>query len=320
MKQSVVVPTRNRAASLARMLASLADAEPPRATWEIVVVDNGSDDDTQHVIARFRDRLPLRGVLEPRAGVSHARNAGIAAAAGNYLIWTDDDVTVCRSWLRSYESGFEANPRAAFFGGPIRPRFVGEPPSWVLEQLPFVTSAYAGLEVMTPVLPLDALSKQLPFGANMAVRAAEQRQHLFDPGLGRQPWRHGILSGEETSVLKRIAAAGGTGVWLPDAGVDHWIEPDRQTLDYLHRYWVGMGYLAALRGIQNGRIADARAQRRLSRRVAWKRSLYWMARTTGRSDWWMPALRRNAVLRGRLLAHSDAHAARQAPGASVTTT
>src|SRR4029453_9793931 len=114
-----------RAASLARTLDSLAEAEPPRASWEVVVVDNGSEDDTQQVIARSRPGLPLRGVLEPRPGVSHARNRGVAAAAGEYLIWTDDDVTVCRDWLRSYESAFEANPQAAFFGGPIRPRFAG---------------------------------------------------------------------------------------------------------------------------------------------------------------------------------------------------
>ena len=310
MKHSVVIPTRNRAASLARALGSLSDALPPRATWEVVVADNGSRDDTQQVIARFRDKLPLRGVLEPREGVSHARNAGIDAASGEYLIWTDDDVTVCRDWLRLYESAFEKHPHVAFFGAPIRPRFIGEPPHWIPEQLPSIASVFAGLELPTPPLPLDALSKRLPYGANMAVRGAEQRQHRFDPGVGRQPWRHGILSGEETNMLKQIAAAGGTGMWLPDAGVDHWIEPERQTLEYVRRFYVGSGYLAAMRGIERGRAVSARARWRLRRRVAWKRSLYWAARLSGRSEWWMPVLRRNAELRGRLLAHCEASAAR----------
>src|SRR5215468_122583 len=205
---SVVVPTRNRAASLARALESLARATPPRRGLEVVVVDNGSEDDTQAVIARFRGRLPLRSVFEPRAGIAHARNAGVAAAQGEHLLWTDDDVTVCRDWIRSYERAIEANPHAAFFGGPIRLRFVGEPPRWIRTQLPFVASAFAGLEIRTPILPIDAISRQLPFGANMAFRAKEQREQAFDETLGRQPWRHGLLSGEETDVLKRLALAG----------------------------------------------------------------------------------------------------------------
>jgi glycosyltransferase involved in cell wall biosynthesis len=317
VKHSVVVCTRNRAASLARTLEALARAEPPRAPWEVVVVDNGSEDDTHEVIARFRERLPLRAVHEARPGVSHARNAGVAAAAGAYLLWTDDDVTVCRGWMRAYERAFEAHPQAAFFGGPIRLRFEGSPPRWVQEQQVFVRSAFAGLELPTPILPLDAFSRALPFGANMAVRAAEQRAHIFDPALGRQPWRHGVLSGEETSVLKRIAAAGGTGVWLPDADVEHWIPPERQTLDYLRRYYLGMGYLAAWRGLERGRIASARAQRKLRRRIAWKQSLFWMGRLSGQSAWWLPALRRGAELCGRLLAHRDAHATREAARAPV---
>lgn len=310
---SVVVCTRNRAASLARTLESLAVATPPRRELEVVVVDNGSEDDTPAVIARYGSRLPLRSVLEPRAGVSHARNAGVLAAQGEHLLWTDDDVTVCRDWIRSYEQAIESHPHAAFFGGPIRLRFVGGPPRWIRTQLPFVASAFAGLEIRTPILPIDAISRQLPFGANMAVRAKEQREHAFDATLGRQPWRHGLLSGEETDVLKRIALAGATGLWVPEAAVEHWIEPARQSVSYLRRFYVGMGYLAARRGIVKGRIANERARRRLQHRVAWKQALYVVGRATGRTAWWLDSLRKGSMLQGRLLAHRDAVAERGAP-------
>jgi GT2 family glycosyltransferase len=310
VKQSVVLCTRNRAASLARTLDSLARAEPPRrADFEVVIVDNGSADDTPRVIASFEGRLPLRAVVEPREGISHARNAGVAAAGGGCLIWTDDDVTVCRDWLRCYERAFEAHPRAAFFGGPIRVRLAGAPPAWLRKGLPRVASAFAALEVPVPSPPLDASSRLLPFGANMAVRAAEQRRHAFDASLGRQPWRHGLLSGEETDVLRRIAASGGTGVWVPEASVEHWIEPERQTVDYLRRYYVGMGYTVARRAIAKGRDPLGGGRRRLHRRMAWKRALYLTGRLCGRTELWLEALRRGAQLRGRLLAQREALAA-----------
>jgi glycosyltransferase involved in cell wall biosynthesis len=309
LKLSVVVCTRNRAASLGRTLESLARACPPRrADWQVVVVDNGSDDDTPQVIGRFRDRLPLRSPVEPRQGISHARNAGVAAADGDYLIWTDDDVTVCRSWLVRYESAFEAHPRAAFFGGSIRPHFVGEPPRWLREGLPVVGTAYAQVVIQSPARPVDARSWRLPVGANMAVRAAELRRHPFDAQLGHQPWRHGILSGEETDVLARIAATGGTGVWLPEPEVFHWIGPERQTLDYVRRFYLGIGYVGTKLAIAGGRARPG-VSRRLRRRAVRLRAAYLVGRAAGRTSVWLAALRRESLLRGRLLARREAAAA-----------
>jgi glycosyltransferase involved in cell wall biosynthesis len=315
VKLSVVVCTRNRAASLARTLDSLARTEPPRrADWQVVVIDNGSSDDTPQVIERFRVRLPLHASFEPRPGIAHARNAGVAASDGDYLVWTDDDVTVSGGWLRSYESAIEAHPRVAFFGGPVRVRFVEEPPRWLRKGLPIVATAFAGIDVRAPVGPVDARSWRLPVTANMAVGAAHHRAHAFDPQLGRQPWRHGILSGEETDVLLRIAEAGGTGVWLADPEVFHWIGRERQTRDYLRSYYVGIGYVGARSAIAKGRVPGSSTRRRLTRRAAGQRAAYLIGRMCGRTSLWLAALRREAQLRGRLLAHREAAAARAGVG------
>jgi GT2 family glycosyltransferase len=307
LKLSVTVCTRNRAASLARTLDSLACMEPPRrADWQVVVVDNGSGDDTAQVIERFRDRLPLRVGVEPRVGVAHARNACVALADGDYLVWTDDDVTVCQGWLRSYESAAETHPEAAFFGGPVRLRLIGDPPRWLRNGLPIIGTAFARVEIEPPERPVDVRSSRWPVGANMAVRASEQRRHPFDAQLGRQPWRHGILSGEETDVLGRIAEAGGTGVWLPDPEVFHWIGPERQTRDYLRSFYLGIGYVRSRQAVAQGRARAGPSRRRLRRRAARMRALYLVGRLTGRSSVWLPALRQEAYLRGRLLARREA--------------
>jgi glycosyltransferase involved in cell wall biosynthesis len=310
VKLCVVICTRNRAASLGRALDSLALALPPRrASWETVVVDNGSSDDTQAVIARFHERLPLRAEIEPEPGISHARNRGVGLADGDYVLWTDDDVTHCRGWLQHYESAFEANPGAAFFGGPIRPRFVGTPPRWLQQGLFSVRSAYAALEVTEPARPLDASSASLPYSANMAVRGDVQQRYPFDLRLGRNPHRPLYLSGEETDVLRRIAADGGTGLWVPEASVEHWIEPARQSPAYLRRYYEGIGYASARRRLEQGTPLRRGGSLRLRHRMAWKYAAYLLARACGRSAAWLRALRHGAALRGRLIAREEALAA-----------
>jgi hypothetical protein len=209
-----------------------------------------------------------------------------------------------REWLRSYESAFEAHPQAAFFGAPVRLRFIGEPPRWLREGIAVVGTAFARVELPTPVPPVDARSRRLPVGANMAIRSAEQRRHAYDARLGRQPWRHGIRSGEETDVLARIAEGGGIGVWLPEPGVDHWIGPERQTLEYLRGYYVGIGYRDAWLALAKGRALGR--SWRMQARLAGRRAVYVAQRLRGGTAQWLVALRRREYLRGRLLAARDA--------------
>ena len=93
---SVIICTRNRAESPARTLISISSCNPPpNVRAEIVVVENGSTDNTPSVIERFTDAtIPVRRVAEPVAGQTRARNRGIASTEGEVLLWTDDDVVV----------------------------------------------------------------------------------------------------------------------------------------------------------------------------------------------------------------------------------
>ena len=78
MHLTVAICTWNRAGLLARTLERLVAMESPVAPWEVLVVDNGSTDDTPRVLDRFASRLPLRRLLEPALGLSNARNAAVA--------------------------------------------------------------------------------------------------------------------------------------------------------------------------------------------------------------------------------------------------
>ncbi len=235
---SVIICTRNRADSLARTLASVrAAARNVTDAWELLIIDNGSSDHTDAVIARFRTDLPIRSVLEPDAGLSNARNAGLAAAQGQYIIWTDDDVLVDDNWLNAYFSAFRSNPDDAIFGGASTPRYLGVPRRWFAERERDLASLLA-IRNSPEWHAIDAA--RVPFGLNYAFRAPEQRLNLYDPALGVAPGRR--RGGEETAAIRSALAAGSTGKWIWDAKVYHLIGPERQTLRYVFEYYLSNGY------------------------------------------------------------------------------
>jgi hypothetical protein len=91
---SVVIPTHNRAGHLAEAIRSVHDQTYP--AHEIVVVDDGSTDDTAQVVeALIRDGIPVRYLRQPNQGAAAARNRGIRAAEGNWIALLDSDDT----WL-----------------------------------------------------------------------------------------------------------------------------------------------------------------------------------------------------------------------------
>lgn len=96
---SVIMPVRDASATLSHQLEALAQ-QTWTGRWELVVVDDGSRDDSPAVAERFTDRLPLRLVgTSARHGIGAARNRGIAAARGQLLLFCDADDVVSPDWL-----------------------------------------------------------------------------------------------------------------------------------------------------------------------------------------------------------------------------
>ncbi len=107
---SVIIPTRNRAHLVPRAVASaLANTEPGD---QVIVVDDGSTDNTEGALAPYRDRIRLlRG---PHAGVAVARNLGIKAATGELVAFLDDDDEWMPNKLALQRALFQARPDVVF--------------------------------------------------------------------------------------------------------------------------------------------------------------------------------------------------------------
>jgi glycosyltransferase involved in cell wall biosynthesis len=300
LKLSVLICTWNRAESLLRLLRSLIQAEPLRhADWEIVVVNNNCTDDTNTIVEELANVLPLNLVFEPKPGLSYARNTGVATAAGDYILWTDDDVTVGRKWLRAYESAFENLSEASVFGGPIIPRFEGKPPDWIEAAKQHMPNIYAGIDLGDKTIMLDSTSAVIPYGANMAIRGLEQRQFRYDTRLGLKPGRSNIRF-EEYDVLKRILATGSIGWWIPDAVVQHWIPPARQTIDYIRDYFHGVGQIISWGGIELGQQDIGHKRTTLYLKAAKLEAIFRYHRAVSSPDKWLPALRSSSKAWGKL--------------------
>jgi GT2 family glycosyltransferase len=115
---SVVVPTRNRAHRLSALLASLA-AQQIDHPFEVVVVDNASEDDTQSVLMTATANVRGIHLPEPR-GPAVARNVGWHAAAGGLIVFTDDDCTAAPGWLAALAAA-HARDREAIVQGRTEP-------------------------------------------------------------------------------------------------------------------------------------------------------------------------------------------------------
>jgi hypothetical protein len=235
---TVAICTWNRCALLRQTLERMVQMTAPLGIgWELLVVNNNSTDDTDAVIAEFATRLPIRRLFEPAPGLSNARNRAVAEATGEYMVWTDDDVLVEPEWLVEYCAGFVRHPRGTVFGGPVKPWFPNTPPAWLVEGWSRVFAAYACIDHGGDERQLD--DRKVPFGANMAMRMDHQRAQRYDPSLGVRPGSR--MGGEEIDVIRRSLAAGGESWWLPAARVQHYIPEQRQSLEYLRRYFFSDG-------------------------------------------------------------------------------
>lgn len=113
---SVIVPTYRRPARLAACLEGFTGLDYPVDRFEVVVVDDGSGEPPEEVVAAVRSHIKVSLVTIDHGGPAIARNAGAARAKGELLAFTDDDCMVTPGWLRAFAAPF-ATGDDAMLGG-----------------------------------------------------------------------------------------------------------------------------------------------------------------------------------------------------------
>jgi len=238
MHVTIAICTWNRASQLSETLDSVARLNiPADVTWEVLVINNNSNDNTEQVLDEHQQKLPLRRLFVAKQGKAYALNKALPTMQGDLILWSDDDVQFDADWLAAYVDAARFRPDVAFFGGPVTPKFTVDPPEWVVPAWRTISGVFATRELGDKPFLFD--EKELPFGANFAVRTRLQVNSKYNPRLGRNGKR--LLSNEETAIMRGWLRQGYRGMWVPTAKVDHIITPDRLTLDYVRRFFLGLG-------------------------------------------------------------------------------
>jgi glycosyltransferase involved in cell wall biosynthesis len=237
MAVTVVICTYNRGRDIAGTLESIAASQMPDSmAWEVLVVDNNSNDQTRGVIEGFCQRYPgrFRYFFEPKAGKSNALNSGIANARGKILAFTDDDLKVDPKWLQNLTASLHDGPWAGS-GGRTLPAQKFTPPRWLSDDF----WDWGG--VLCAYFDLGDSPRDLdrpPYGANMAVRKDIFSTYGgYRTDLGPSPNSDIPRPNEDTELGHRLMAAGERLRYEPSAVVYHPVPLDRITQKYFLTWW-----------------------------------------------------------------------------------
>jgi glucosyl-dolichyl phosphate glucuronosyltransferase len=239
MNITVLLCTYNRCASLPKALDSVArQVLPESVTWEVIVVDNNSTDQTRAVVEDFCRKYPgrFRYLFEGQQGLSRARNAGIREASGEIIAFMDDDVTVEPGWLQNLTGSLHSGEWVGA-GGPVRPPVEFTPPRWLTLG---GEMDLGGALALIDFGKVPCELKAPPYGTNMAFRRSMFAKYgTFRPDLGR--CGSGLLSNEDTEFGRRLLATGEHLRYEPLAVVHHPVPEQRLRKKYFRNWWFDYG-------------------------------------------------------------------------------
>ncbi len=218
MRASIIIATKDRAGYLDQALRSLSE-QIGAPLFEVIVVDNGSTDATPQVVERARDAydFEVSYVFEERANRGAARNRGIAVAAGDFVIFVDDDVWVPGGFVAAHAAAQKGNGTFAVSGPIVNVASYHERPKPSLQNY-----SRAFLCTCNVSIPREALRW---------VRGFDEQFNLYG-------W-------EDTELGVRLRENGVRAKFAWDAYLYHIKPPAEQTLDTTLQKTVEKAHMAA---------------------------------------------------------------------------
>ena len=239
MDLSVIIASYNRRDYIAGALDSLYRQTLPKESFEVFVVDNNSRDDTEAIVTRYIADHPDASIyflMETKQGASFARNTGAARARGKRLIFMDDDALAHPNFLQNILNFFAVHPDAGGLGGRIIPKYIPSEPRWMSR---YVSSMVGNFDYSPETVEFAPLG--YPLESNMVVSKTD-----FDVVGGFDTSLPGVkgnyrIGGEGKALFYKLKAMGRTIWYDPQVIVEHVVEVDKLTRDYLYRVASGQG-------------------------------------------------------------------------------
>lgn len=230
MDISVIFSTYKRSELLEETLNSFLSLQTNNLQWEIVLIDNAGDQETEKVARKYKELLPIRFSIVTVRGKNNALNKAISEAQGKLFLFTDDDVIVNPSWLVEMWEGANRWPQHHVFGGKILPRYPeGQGPPF---EHPFFVGAFA---IADFDIPEGIYPSHKVWGPNMAIRGMLLREGWkFNTAIGPDGSMT-YVPGSETDLTNRLEKAGYPSVYLPKSLVYHQIRKEQLDRDWLYQ-------------------------------------------------------------------------------------
>jgi glucosyl-dolichyl phosphate glucuronosyltransferase len=244
MRYSIIIPTLNQSTKLQLSLKALSELDFEPELFEVLVIDNGSTDDTKDIFLSFQGKINNLGYhycAEP--GLMAARHMGAEKAKGEVLCFIDDDSLVDPKWLQGVSDAFREKD-AALVGGPCIPKYEAEPPEWVeyfWQETEFgkVNAFLSLVDFGNKKIEIDP---SYVYGCNYSIR-----KPVFlelggtNPDYLPEPFK--LYQGDgESGLNSKLGRSKYKTVYHPKAKIRHLIPASRLTVEYFcrRRYFNGI--------------------------------------------------------------------------------
>jgi len=251
-KISVIIPTINRASSLKNALISILKQSFLKDEYEIIVVDNGSTDNTKQIVIKLNQSYNnhIKYFYDERPGLHVGRHLSAKHAQGEILLYADDDIIASPDWVKEIYKCYSKKEVGAA-GGKIIPKFEIDPPKW----LKIFHSGYLSLLDLGGEY-LEINTNEI-YGCNLSIR----RNILFELGgfhPDAMPQGLSKYRGDgETALMNKVIEAGYKTVYNPKAYVYHVIPSSRLTINYFKKRAFNQGISDSFSLIRKyGKIED----------------------------------------------------------------
>lgn len=266
---TVTIATRNGGDVLRRTLEGYMALSTPSWAWQLVIVDNASDDNlTASIISEYKENLPIVHLTQAIPGKNASLNFAISYLKGQYTIFSDDDAVPGEDFIDQWIKAFSRNPEADIMGGEIVPVFDKELPNWLMSRKLKFEELYARREGLAegPIEPTGI------YGPNMAVRNALFAQgHRFEESVGPNAREPFYAMGSETEFCVRMAGLGYHLAFVAGPKVQHIVRSHQVSEQFVVQRAQRLG-IGTARSNWNQGVYRNRKQGRLWKRIRWAKN------------------------------------------------
>lgn len=244
---SIIIPTFNRASTLKNTLKTIVELDVDFSLLEVIIVDNGSTDQTAFICTEFINKNPdikSKYIYDNVPGLLTGRHAGAFVAKGDILAFIDDDVELSKKWAKSIIETMENMPEVKLMTGPNLPKYESYPPNWLDNfwiQMPDEGRFCGALSLLDFGNKNKFIDPTFVWGLNFVIR-----KEIFIELKGFHPdtvpEKMQFFQGDgETGLSIKAKEKGYKAYYNPEIMVYHFVPDSRMIFEYFEKRYYFQG-------------------------------------------------------------------------------